>query len=74
MAKKRVVIRYPQELLKEPIVYTLGQEFGVITNICRADIREDQGDMLLDLEGEEKPIEDAIAWMMSRGVRVEALP
>lgn len=71
MAKKRVLIQYPQELLREPIVYTIGQEFKVVTNICRADIKEDQGDMLLDLEGEERLIEDAIAWMISRGVRVE---
>ena len=71
MAKKQVTLAFPQELLREPIIYNLGQQFRVLTNIHRADIAEDRGWVVLELEGNEGDIEQGIAWMISRGVRVE---
>lgn len=71
MAKKQVILTFPQELLREPIIYNLGQQFRVLTNIHRADIAEDRGWAVLELEGNEGDIEQGIAWMISRGVRVE---
>ena len=71
MAKIEVILNFPQELLKEPIIYTLSQQFGVMTNIHLADIAEDRGWMVLELEGDEKQIDEGIAWMTGRGVRVE---
>jgi len=71
MAKKQVILTFPQELLREPIIYNLGQQFRVLTNIHRADIAEDRGWAVLELEGEEEDIERGITWMISRGVRVE---
>ena len=71
MAKRRVMLTFPQELLKEPIIHTLGQQFTVVTNIYRADIAEDRGWAIVELEGEEEDIEQGIAWAISRGVRAE---
>ena len=71
MAKRQVMLTFPQELLREPIIYNLGHQFKVITNIYRADISESGGRTVLELEGEEKEIDDAIAWATSKGVRVE---
>lgn len=71
MVKKRVMLTFPQELLKEPIIYVLGQEFKVVTNILQADISESKAWTVLELEGEEKAIDDAIAWATSKGVRVD---
>jgi len=62
---------FPQELIKEPIIYNLGQQFKVVTNIRRADISEDKGWVMLELEGEEKDIEQGIAWVTGKGVRVD---
>ncbi len=70
MAKRRVMFTFPEELVKEPIIYNLGQQFKVVTNIRRADVSEIKGWMMLELEGEEKEIEDGIAWVTSKGVRV----
>ncbi len=64
---------FPKELIKEPIIYNLGQQFKVVTNIRRADVTESKGWIILDLEGEEKEIEDGIAWAISKGVRVEPI-
>jgi ABC-type methionine transport system ATPase subunit len=71
MIKKRVILNFPQELLKEPIIHNLGQQFKVVTNIHLAEITEDRGWLEVELEGEEKQIEDSLAWVISRGVRVE---
>jgi len=62
---------FPQELIREPIIYNLGQQFNVITNIRRADVSEDKGWVVLELEGEENDIEQGITWVTSKGVRVD---
>ena len=71
MAKRQVMFTFPQELVREPIIYNLGQQFKVVTNIRRADISEAKGWVVLELEGDEKDIEQAIAWLTSKGIRVE---
>ncbi len=71
MAKRRVMFTFPQEMIKEPIIYTLSMQFKVVTNIRRADVSEDKGWVVLELEGEEKDIEEGITWVTSRGVRVD---
>ena len=71
MAKRKVIFTFPQELVREPIIYTLSHQFEVITNIHRADVTEEKGWVVLEMEGEEKEIEQGIAWVAGRGVRVD---
>jgi len=71
MAKRRVMLTYYPEISSEPIVYTIGQQFNLVTNIHRADATEDRGWIELELEGEEKDIEAGVAWAISKGVRVD---
>lgn len=71
MTKKRVMFTFPPELIKEPIIYNLGQQFKVVTNIRRADINGDKGWVVLELEGNGEDIERGIAWVTGKGVRVD---
>lgn len=71
MAKKYVTFTYPQELIREPIIHNLGQQFNIVTNILRADISPDRGWVALELEGDEGDIEQGIRWVTSKGVRVD---
>ena len=71
MVKRRLIFTYPPELIREPIIYNLGEQFKIATNIHLADISEDRGWVVLELEGEEKAIEEGIAWATSKGIRVE---
>lgn len=71
MAKRRVMLTYHPEISSEPIIYTLGQQFGLATNIHRADATEGKGWIELELEGTETDIEAGIAWTISKGVRVD---
>ena len=71
MVKRRLMFTFPQKLIREPIIYNLSHQFKVVTNIRRADVSEDRGWVVLELEGEEKEIEQGIAWVTSKGVRVD---
>ena len=71
MVKRQFVFTYPPELIREPIIYNLGEQFNIITNIHSADITEDRGWVVLELEGDEKDIEEGIAWANSRGMRID---
>jgi ABC-type methionine transport system ATPase subunit len=71
MAKRRVMFTFPQDLIKEPIIYNLGRRFKVVPNIRRADVSENKGWVVLELEGEEQEIEKGIAWVVGKGVRVD---
>jgi len=71
MVKRGVKFTFPPELIKEPIIYSLGQRFRVVTNIRRADINGDKGWVVLELEGKVDDIERGIAWVTDKGVRVD---
>ena len=71
MVKRRLMFTYTPELIREPIIYNLGQQFNITTNIHQADITEDRGWVILELVGEEQAIEDGIAWATSRGMRID---
>ena len=71
MAKQRVMLTFSPESISEPIIYNLGQQFNIVTNIRRANTAEDRGWIELELDGEDGDIEAGIAWVTSKGVRVE---
>ncbi len=71
MARKRVKFTFPQQMITEPIIYQLGRKFSVITNIRRADVREDMGWVILELEGDEDEIARGLEWITSAGVRID---
>lgn len=71
MAKKQVMFTFPEELIKQPVIYDLSRRFNVVTNIRRADISDNKGWVVMELEGREKDIDDGIAWATGLGVRVD---
>jgi len=71
MVKRKLRLTFPVELIKEPIIYNLGQQFNIATNIHLADIAEDRGWVVLEMEGEEENIDEGIAWVTSKGIRVD---
>ena len=62
MAKRQVMLTFTTELLVEPITYNLGQQFNLVINILRAEVTEDGGWLILELEGEDKDIDDGITF------------
>ncbi len=71
MVKRQVMLTFSPQTSSEPIVYNMGQQFNIVTNIRQADATDDKGWIVIELTGDDKDIEAAIAWATSRGVRVD---
>jgi len=74
VARQRVKFTFPADIVKEPVIWLLGKKFEVSTNIRRADITEDRGWVVLELEGEMEEIERGVQWVVEQGVRVDTVP
>jgi len=74
MARQRVKFTFAQELITLPVIYELGKNYQIVTNIRRADVTEDRGWVVLELDGAIEEIERALAWVASKGVRVDPVP
>jgi L-aspartate semialdehyde sulfurtransferase ferredoxin len=72
MARQRMKLTFPPDLMNTPLVYNMGKQFQVVTNIRRANVSGDRGWVVLEISGGEEEIERAIAWAKNQGVRVEA--
>ena len=57
--------------MTRPLVYELGREFAVVTNIRQASVNSEVGIVSLSLEGESEEIARAVAWLEALGVQVD---
>ena len=71
MGTQRVKFTFAQDLITLPIIYELGKKFNIITNVRRADVTEDRGWVVLELQGDLEEIERGLAWVAEKGVRVD---
>lgn len=69
--KKALDLIFPQDLIREPMIYRMSKQFDVVFNIRRAKITEKVGEMVLELEGDPLVLEKAVNWLKSQGIRVE---
>ena len=70
-ARKRLWLMYPQRLVRQPIVYELGQRFRLITNIRQASVQDGVGIVSLEVQGKPDEIGRAIAWLEETGIKVQ---
>lgn len=73
MSKRQVILTFPEHLIKEPLIYMMSREFGVIPNIRRAKITETAGEVTLELDGPDDSVEKALEYFEHKGVKVEPL-
>jgi ABC-type methionine transport system ATPase subunit len=73
VAKGRFHLTFPEELIKEPVIHTLGKRFEIVTNIRRANIEDRFGWVILEMEGSEESLEKAVAWLVEKGVQVDRI-
>jgi ABC-type methionine transport system ATPase subunit len=71
--KKNVKLSFPQHLVKEPVIFTMAKQYNVMPNIMRARVTETIGEMVLELEGTEENLKNAIQSLMEKGIDVEYL-
>ena len=62
---------FPQDLIKEPVIFIMAKQFNVVPNIRRARVTETVGEMVLELEGADEDLEKGIQWLREKGIDIE---
>lgn len=73
MPIKQIRLKFQTNLISEPVIYQMGHKFKVITNIKRANVRQDTGWVILDLDGSDNEISASLEWITSLGVNVDII-
>lgn len=73
MASLKVHITFPEEKIREAIIYQIGRDYKVVTNIRRADVTEKTGWVDLELNGDPAEIERAVEGLKKTGVKVDPI-
>jgi L-aspartate semialdehyde sulfurtransferase ferredoxin len=73
MAKKKFELTFSPDLVNEPITYVLVKEFDLRFNIMRAEVRENGGRLLIEVEGKPAQISKGAAYLKGKGVGVKEL-
>jgi ABC-type methionine transport system ATPase subunit len=71
MATRRVRFTFEGENVGKPVIYELGHEFKVVTNIRMADVERGFGWVVLELEGAADEIDASLKWAADHGVRID---
>jgi L-aspartate semialdehyde sulfurtransferase ferredoxin len=72
VAKKRLVLTFPPEVVERPVVSLMIKEYDVVTNILRAEVHEGEiGRMLVELEGRGGDLREGVRFLVEQGVEVE---
>jgi L-aspartate semialdehyde sulfurtransferase ferredoxin len=69
----RVRLTFPENLIKQPIIGRLAREFDVLPNIRRANVEDDVGWMVCELQGDEEAVERALTWLEELGIGVDRM-
>lgn len=73
MAHLRFHIRFPEEKIRQPIIYQIGREYNVVTDVRRADVRDTTGWADVEFSGDTAEIERAIAGLRTKGCVVDPI-
>ncbi|MGH2719817.1 MAG: NIL domain-containing protein [Actinomycetota bacterium] len=73
MSRRRVYLSFPEKLITQPVIHTMGKEFGIVTNIRRAEVEATSGWVVLEIEGDDSEIDRAIAYASDLGVEVNEM-
>lgn len=72
-ARRRVYLSFPEKLITEPVIYTMGKRFDVVTNVRRANVEAHSGWVVLEIDGDDDEIDRAIQYASDLGVEVNEM-
>ena len=73
MPLRRVTFTFKTDLIQRPVIYELGKFFDIVTNVRRAEVGQDTGWVILELEGSLDEIDRGLAWVAELGVDISPL-
>ena len=69
----RVRLSFPEELVREPVIARMTEQFAVVPNIRKADVGEQGGWIVCELDGDGAVVDEALEWLRAEGVGVDLL-
>jgi L-aspartate semialdehyde sulfurtransferase ferredoxin len=69
----RIFVSFPEALVERPMIYELVKRFDVVPNIRRANVEAHSGWIILELEGDTGPRDEAIAYLEELGCTVNRM-
>jgi ABC-type methionine transport system ATPase subunit len=73
VATLRVMLTFPQDLVREPVIYTVAKTYHLVPNIRKARVTETSGEATLDLTGAEEDLKRGIEHLTRLGVKVKPI-
>ena len=73
MATLRVLLIFPSDLVREPVIYTVAKTYQLVPNIRKARVTETSGETTLDLTGSEENLKRGIEHLTRLGLKVKPL-
>lgn len=71
---RKVVLRFPHELVDKPITYRLVKDYDLQFNILKASITpKEEGLLVLEISGNKKNYDEGIRFLKEAGVKLEPL-
>jgi hypothetical protein len=67
----RYWLTYPPRRIRAPVIWRLGHQFELVTNIRQASVSDELGIVCLEIEGRAEEIAAGVRWLQRQGVRVE---
>ena len=73
MTHERWHLTFPEALIQDPVIYNLGKQFDIVTNIRRANVEERFGWVILEVEGSDEALQDGMSYLDELGVTVDRI-
>ena len=71
MANKKICLFFPKSEIEKPIIYHLVKDYDLVINIFRAKITaEEEGYLVIDVNGKEENIAKALEYMKKANVNI----
>jgi L-aspartate semialdehyde sulfurtransferase ferredoxin len=73
VTKAKLHLTFPEHLVSEPVIHRVGAEFGLVTNIHRANLEDRGGWVILEVDGTDEQVANAIVWLAEAGLKVDRI-
>lgn len=73
MSSIRLFVSFPEELVDRPMIYEIIKKFDVVPSIRRANVEEHSGWVILEINGEQDQLDNAIAYFEGLGCTVNRM-
>jgi ABC-type methionine transport system ATPase subunit len=61
---------YPPTVVGQPVICKLVEKFRLMVNILRAQVSQEEGWLVIEVDGSQKQLAAARAWLLDQGLEV----